>query len=51
MLITGKADEVVLQGIKNTLYPGAVGENMCLHVLGKNWVVWALNYTYFTPLF
>lgn len=51
MLITGKADEVVLQRVKNTLYVCMGSEYMHLHILGKNWVACTLNNIYFIPVF
>lgn len=50
MVITGKADEVVLWGVENSLYFGVSGEYMSLHILSKSLVVGALNCIYFIPL-
>lgn len=50
MVITGKADEVVLWDMENSLYFGVSGEYMSLHILSKSLVVGALNCIYFIPL-
>lgn len=47
MVITGKADDIVLWGVENILHLGMGGEYMHLHILiiDKNWVVCVLNCT------